>query len=232
MSDDDNTSTEMATLEQLEEALNRGLELPRRFNDDELEFRRAAAYRLRLRGMTYSEIGEVLGYSHVTARKDVELGRLAASDSIETYSSKNHVAEMMQAYDDILHESWAISKSSRDPEVRLKALQEVRKTINDKQKALMNAGLTGAQNAPVTNQVNITAIGHWSGENVNEAIQAILGLQLTTPNLAPIPDAEADLVDHENLISVENAVDEVEPVENITQIDLEEDDDDEYEEED
>lgn len=218
----------IATVAEMEQALNQGLAV-RKYGPEELDMRRRDAYKMRLRGMTYAEIGEALGVSHVTARNDVEKAKSMAIHDTANYDSKDHVAEMMAAYDDILQTSWEISKSTRDPEVRLKALQEVRKTVNDKQKALMNAGMLGPQNVPTPTTLNIGVIGHWSEANIQEAIQAVLGLQLTTPVLDPEPDTEAELVE-EKITKVADVA--VQPTAEQQIVTDSEEDDDEYEYED
>ncbi len=186
------TTGAIATVQDLTDALNRGIALPRRYTAEEIDDRRLAAYQLRMRGLTLTEIGDCLGISHTTVAKDIELAKQDASTAIDQFSPKGQAVEMLTAFDDIITEVWDVARNTRDPEVRLKALSEVRKTINDKQKAMQTAGFL-QQQAPITNQVNLNVIGHWSEGNVQDAIKAILGMQLTSKPLEPVLDEDVTI---------------------------------------
>jgi predicted transcriptional regulator len=220
MSDDD-------VITALEKKLEEGLEIDEQTIIDP-DDRRMVAYKLRLRGHNFKDIGIMLNVTPATASKYVDSAAKATKLSIDNYDPKQHVAEMAQSLEDIIHTGWDIVNNTADPEVKLKALQEVRKAINDKQKAVMNAGLISGAAPTTNNTLNFNLMGDWTEDNIDNAIAAVLGLRLTTPLKPPQPDLE-EVVEESAVTKVIDIADVVEVIPVKVSTDVEDEDEDEYE---
>jgi len=163
-----------------------------RSSADDIEDRRKKSWELRQRGMTYREIGEETGVSIATVKKDLDFAKEKYRTEISSLEKEEYLASAIPQYDDIISTAWKIAKSS-PTEDRLRALDLIRKTVNDKRKAIQDVGVIKKENKVVEHTISI--LDEWSEENKQQAVQALIGMNMPTLG-EPTPDIEeAEIVE-------------------------------------
>ena len=169
-------------------------------NAYEIMLRRQQVQRLRLRGLSISEIAKQLSVSFLTAQKDLEAVSKTNQDHVDQFQQSQFVGESMEIFDDLRQRAWD-EYNSADPgsKIRLQSLDLIRVIQHDKFKALQDTGLIqkAAQQVEHTHTMALP----WTDEIKLAVIDKLLQSQLSTQLSLPTPDP--DHVPGKNIIDAE-----------------------------
>ena len=162
---------------------------------DDRADRRAKAWSLHQRQKTYRQIGDELGVSIGTVKRDLEYARKDSRLRVELYDREDHVSNALAQYDDIIHEAWAVHTGA-DKETKLKALTLIRQTMQAKEKSLQNNG-TLKKDVQVSETVQVSLVSKFDDEGIGQIAQALLGSRLNLHLAAPTLDIEEEEEENE-----------------------------------
>jgi hypothetical protein len=119
-----------------------------RANREELERRRVEAQRLRIRGLTYTQIARELAVDVATIRRDFEAIRMANRERLHALTPQDLAAQCEETYNELERRLWAEYESApENSRHRLNALDLLRLTVNDRVRCLRDCGLIGESDA-------------------------------------------------------------------------------------
>lgn len=172
-----------------------------RATSTELEDRRAAVVKLRLRGHSFEDIAERLEISSYTARRDWETLRLKEGEEVKDFDKGNFAIQTVMSYDDVFQAAWdQFERAAEGSKMKLDALKEVRSTLGDKIKAMKELGIIADTPQEVNhNHISVGVINQWTPEFQQQISENILNGMLTPQLAAPVPDIE----DYEQIVEAE-----------------------------
>ena len=160
----------------------------------EIRERRFEVQALRLRGMTLAKIAEALNINIDTACSDLAAVRAENRAAVTEVDQAKMLADALARLENVEKTAWAeYNKMDLTPGQRLRALDLVRVTVNDKLKTLMDVGLVAKADA--TAKVTHVHELSWSPEMQERVARALLEQSLTTPLLEPVKDEWIDVAE-------------------------------------
>jgi len=169
---------------------------PFKMSEHELQERRTKVYRLRLQGISYSNIAKMLNMSVLTVRRDLEHIRKDNQTKIDQFQQNQFVGESLLVFDEIINRAWNEYNSNKEGNPRLKSLDLIRTTQNDKLRVLQETGMIHKQ-ATAVEHTHVVSLP-WT-ENVKDAvIQTLLQQKLSPQLAAPTPDPNYIEIKHDN----------------------------------
>ena len=160
---------------------------------DDIADRRKLAWSMKQRGMTLRAIGEALDVSAATVKRDVDIIIQQERANVLSFDREEHVASTISMYNYVISECDAINRKSKDPDIQLKALTQIRQTVQAREKSLQSTGVLHKEDPVVDTVVKVALVANMSGETLGQTAAALLGTKLTL-HLAPptldIEDAE------------------------------------------
>lgn len=160
-----------------------------RISNAELEDRRAAVMKLRLRGHSFEAISQQLGISYQAARRDWEATRLKEGEEIGDFDKNNFVKQTLMAFEDISQAAWYQFELVPDGDKRkLDALREARSALNDKIKAMKELNVIHDAPQQIQHHVSVDLLAAWTPEIQAKAAAAILQGNLTPALAEPVLD--------------------------------------------
>lgn len=161
--------------------------------------RRKRVQALRLRGMSYQEIGKELSISEKVAKADLEALRNASKTAVEQFHQAQQTGDSLATYDLIAAKTWELYETATDDEgnpntnQQLKCLDLLRSLQNDKMKALHECGLL--DKAPELVEHKVAYQLPWDDKMKQAVAHAMLQSALTPQLPAPVPDIiDAELI--------------------------------------
>lgn len=157
------------------------------------EERRRQALQLHSRGWSYREIADHLSVSHQTIANDIKRVKEFKKNEVENFDREEYLVDTIVGYRDIIREAWVVYRDGND-ETKIKSMNLIRQTQNDLRKALQDTGVVKREQQPIqANQFNFNFLSEINNKTVEEAIQTLVGLELTTELQDPEPPSEEDL---------------------------------------
>ncbi|MCF6205298.1 MAG: hypothetical protein L3J47_00190 [Sulfurovum sp.] len=160
---------------------------------DDIADRRKLAWGMKQRGMTLRAIGAKLDVSAATVKRDVDIIIQQERANVLAFDREEHVASTISMYNYVISECDAINRNSNDPDIQLKALTQIRQTVQAREKSLQSTGVLHKENPVVDTVVKVALVANMSGETLGQTAAALIGTKLTL-HLAPptldIEDAE------------------------------------------
>jgi hypothetical protein len=175
---------------------------PRKSNRGEVARRRAEVFRARLRGLSYLEIAEEIGVSTWTVRRDLGVVRAENVARLESTTSEEIIAEELAAYQFLLQRLWEeheeASPDDGEPDdlrlaaLRLRVLEQIRRTLRDRHRVLVDTGVLAAKGATLDGASGIP----WTSPPLDAATLAkmrelVMGAALTRQLPEPEPEPVA-----------------------------------------
>lgn len=172
---------------------------PKKPTDDEILDRRNKVFQLRLRGLTYDAISEILNISVSTVKRDYDDAKKDAKQELTEFDREGFLSDTAKTVDDLIATAWIEYKTTPvgSPQ-RLKALDLIRTLTNDKFTMWADIGLIQRAAERHENVVTTQVIHGWTPELKEQVAKAYLGVTLTTQLLEPALDTNLD----ENIIDV------------------------------
>jgi hypothetical protein len=153
----------------------------------EMQERRQKIYSLRLRGMPQSAIAKLLDVDINVVQRDLAQIQKENSAKIDQFQQNGFVGEAMSVYDDITHRAWSeYAAAPAGTPHRLKSLDLIRTTQNDKLKVLEETGMITKE--PVTIEHKHTFELPWDSSIQDAVVNALIQQKLTPQLAEPTPD--------------------------------------------
>lgn len=169
---------------QLEEPEN-----PTRGTGAEIDDRREAVLKLRLRGHTFEEIADRLNVSHATVRRDYDAIRSKATANAEEFDKAAFIQDALLGYDDLLKATWdQFDKATDGSKFKLDTLKELRGITDSKVKALKDLGIIEEKKPvqQVDHSVNVEILSVWDDNFKSALAESIITQQMQKQLEAPI----------------------------------------------
>jgi hypothetical protein len=167
---------------------------PRKCTNREIEERREKVLQLRLRGLGYKAIADVLQVSHLTIRRDLEIIRGETKEQVKGFCKEYAIGRCMQTYQAVLEKAWEnYDTSAPGSAARVHYLQLIKATQSDEAKLLMDVGLIGRAAVQVEHRMDPSAaLSGWTRDAQQLVALAIIKAQLPPPGepqrIINIPD--------------------------------------------
>lgn len=170
-----------------------------RVSDAEMEDRRAAVMKLRLRGHSFEEISKRLGVSYHVVRRDWEAVRLKEGEEVKDFDKNNFVKQTLMTYDDIAQAAWhEFEQANSGTKMKLDALREARAALGDKIKAMKELNVVVDAPQTVNHNISVDIVNTWTPEFQKKVAQSMLQASLTPQLSEPVPDDfESEIIDVE-----------------------------------
>jgi len=163
----------------------------RRTSQYEMMQRRQNVQRLRLRGLSISEIATQLKVSYLTAQRDLESVKLVNQEQVKNFQQEQFVGEAMTLFDELRQHAWnEFEQAQPGSRHRLQSLDMIRTLQNDKVKALQDTGLLMKVAHEVKHEHTIAL--PWTDEMKRAASSQLLQSQMTAKLALPTPDPNHD----------------------------------------
>jgi DNA-binding CsgD family transcriptional regulator len=153
----------------------------------ELQERRQRVLRLRLRGLSYANIGKLLNLQIPTVMRDLEAVQKQSVGKVSNFQQHSFVAEALTVHDEIIERAWSeFSAAQEGTQHRLKSLDLIRVTQADKVKVLQDCGVI----KKVTEEKTIkhTFELPWDEETKDAVVMTLLQKRLTPQLAEPTSD--------------------------------------------
>lgn len=150
--------------------------------------------RLKLRGLTQSQIGKLLNISQPAVSKHLKRINLHMQHKGNHVDQALKVGETTSIYDEVEARAWEIHVTTADPTEKMKSLQIVMQARERQTKLLMELGLL--TKAVKKSQVDIKVsplVESWQSGEAKAAVQTIIDSQLSKLD-EPLPPEE-DYID-------------------------------------
>lgn len=161
--------------------------LPRKSTDYEIQERRTKVQRLRLRGLSAGSIAKLLGITPITVKRDLEAIQRVNVAQIDEFQQNQFVGESLVVFNEIMERGW--SEYSSVPEghpMRIKSLDLIRTTQNDKLRVLQETGMVRREPAILEHRLSFDL--PWDEEVKHAVAEALLHRRLVPQLPEPTPD--------------------------------------------
>lgn len=155
----------------------------------EAEDRRKKVQSLLLRGLTITNIAQLLKVQPKTVKSDITAIKRANLKKIDDFQQELFVGESFAVFEELIEQGWKEFLSNKEGDARrIKALDFIRTTANDKIRLLKETGMvkTEGEHVTVTHTFDIP----WDDATQRKVAMALLQEKLTPQLAAPTPDFE------------------------------------------
>lgn len=157
-------------------------------NDVELAERRESVQRLRLNGLNYKSISQVLGISVDTVARDLRSIAEENTKRLDNFNQNEEIAKALETLNEVERKAWeSFISAPRNSNLRLKSLDLVRNVVSDKLKALQDCGLIKKEDKRV--EISHKFELPWNDEVKEQVALALLNTTMTTRLAEPVIDA-------------------------------------------
>lgn len=161
------------------------------YSEDAIYDRQIRVLKLKLRGHSIVDIAKTLGVSESTIKRDLEVIKKENREAVYKAEKEDVISDILSGYDDIMDRAWAEFEGSMPGSPhRLRSLDLVRTTKNDKLRAMQDVGLIELQAQKTEQHITIDLIREWTPEAREQAARAILESSLTKELPPPLPETQ------------------------------------------
>ena len=159
-----------------------------RLSELERAERRNQIVKLRLRGLQNKAIAKLLGVTPETISKEMKIIKQQNAEAVATFDQEAFIGEALSMFKEVQERAFAEHATAKKPGERIKALDLIRTTQNDKIKAMRDLGLV--QNQP--QQIEVTQVQRidWSPDVKAHVAKTLIEQALVQQLEEPIPEAE------------------------------------------
>ena len=144
----------------------------------ELAERRQTVLTLRLKGLTFKDIGQQLSIGYMTVKRDLDIIRQENLQNVTEFNRDQAVASAMQTYDQVELEAWQAYYADKTP-TRAKYLNLIRMNNKDRIQLLVDIGLVSKAALRVEHKVETEGVlAHWTEDAKALVAMSIIRTQM------------------------------------------------------
>ncbi len=144
----------------------------------EMAERRQTVLTMRLKGMTFKDIGRTLNIGYMTVKRDLDLIRQENVRSVTEFNRDKAVADAMSTYDQVELESWQAYYADKSP-AKAKYLNLIRMNNKDRIQLLVDIGLVSKAALRIEHTVETEGVlAHWTEDAKALVAMSIIRTQM------------------------------------------------------
>jgi DNA-binding CsgD family transcriptional regulator len=169
----------------------------------ELAERRQTVLTMRLKGMTFKEIGKILNIGYMTVKRDLDIIRRENLEKVTEFNQDAAVAQAMQTYDQVEFEAWKEYHLTKSP-ARAKYLNLIRMNNKDRIQLLVDIGFVTKAALKVEHKIETAGvIDNWTEDAKQLVAMAIIRTQMEGKNPSPLQLGDGNGEGSSKIIDVE-----------------------------